>query len=157
MESDTEEYLKKTDLIIQKDTSVIDPTIIDHFYNKAKEHLTNKEVFKNWFISFLSAPKEDIEPGVVYTQEDIIGLAQGNLIMKDVYSRFNSFIEDDEYILSINKNLYRITNDNYSIVKPWFSHSSTESIQINFEVLDNQTWPLLIDQFKNGTFFFEEA
>jgi len=154
---DTEEYLKKTDLIIQKDTSVIDPTIIDHFYNKAKEHLTNKEVFKNWFISFLTAPKEDIEPGVVYTQEDIFELTQGHLIMKDVYSRFNSFIEDDEYILSINKNLYRITNDNYIIVKPWFSHSSTESIQINFEVLDNQTWPLLIDQFKNGTFFFEEA
>lgn len=154
---DTEEFLKNTNLKRQKDPSEIDSETIDHFYNKAKEHLMNKEVFKKWFLSFLSSPKEDIEPGITYTQEDIIELSQKNIIMKDLNTRFNSYIEEEDYILSINKNLYRITNANYSTAKKWFSESTSESILIRFEDLDNETWPLLIDLFQNGTLFFEEA
>jgi 50S ribosomal protein L16 3-hydroxylase len=153
---ETEEYLKNSQLTIQADTSVIDPSVIEHFYSKAKEHLINKETFKKWFISFLSTPKEEIESGEIYVEEEIIDLAKNNMIMKDVYSRFNSFLEEDDYILSINKNLYRVDSKNYLIIKSWFSESSTQSIKINFEELDNQSWPLLIDLFRNGTFFFEE-
>jgi 50S ribosomal protein L16 3-hydroxylase len=154
---DTEEFLKNTNLKTQEDPSEIDSQTIDHFYNKAKEYLLIKEVFKKWFLSFLSTPKEEIEPGITYTQEDIIQLSQKNIIMKDLNTRFNSYIEEEDYILSINKNLYRITNTNYSIAKKWFSESTSESIIIKFEDLDNETWPLLIDLFKNGTLFFEEA
>lgn len=152
---DSEEYLKREDLVIQEDPVLIDNKLIDHFYNKAKDQLTNKEVFKNWFVSFLSTPKEDIVPGETYIQEEIIELASENLIMKDVYSRFNSYKEADEFILSINKNLYRISQENYFQIKNWFDKSSTEQVAIDFDKLDNETWPLLIDLFKNGTFFFE--
>lgn len=152
---ETEEYLKNTFTKIQEEETEVPETLINHFHQKVSDYLTNKEQFKNWFLSFLTTPKEEIEKGVVLIEEEVLELASNNILMRDLHSRLNSFKEDDEYILSISKNLYRIKEENFYKVKKWFSKATDHPINIDYKNLDHELWPLLIDLIKKGIFFFE--
>ncbi len=153
---ETEEFYKNPKLQKSSDTFNIDSKLIEDIYSRLQTHLMNKDTLKKWFISYLSKPKEEIETGEVYIEEEIINLLSSNQVYKDQYTRFNSFKDDDQIILSINKNLYAIEPTDYEMVTSWFKDSPIEPISIEHKLLNQDTWPLVIDLFKNGTFYFSE-
>lgn len=152
---DTESYLKNTNQELQKDKFEIPESLIAYFHEKVSSYLLDKELFKKWFISFLTQTKEDIEPGETYLEEEIIELSKENQIMKDIYTRFNSFSNNGEWILSINQNLYQVSEESYKMISKWFDQATTKPIEIDLKKLNQESWPLLLDLFKKGAFFFE--
>jgi 50S ribosomal protein L16 3-hydroxylase len=155
---ETEEYFKIQNLQPQMDQNLISPEIISSLYSRIHTRLNDKNLFKRWLISHLTTPKEDILPSETYLEEDVLELAKRNHIFRDQLTRFNSFQEEEEeeYILSINKALYRIEKSEYPMISTWFIKSFDQPITIDFEKLNNDTWPLGLDLFRSGIFYFSE-
>jgi 50S ribosomal protein L16 3-hydroxylase len=153
---ETEEYLKTKDLKLQEDSNLIPSEIIDNLYERIHSRINDKLLFKHWLISHLTNPKEEIPKGDSYLEEDVLEIARTKLIFRDQLARFNSFFEEGEYILSINKSLYRIGAAEYPMVTSWFTRSFDLPIDVDFNQLSNDSWPLLLDLLKSGVFYFSE-
>jgi len=154
---ETEDYLKLHNLEHQEDSSLISKKIVCKIEDQIKKNFLESNFIKNWIISHLSKPKESIDPGTIYLEEEILEISKDSAIFKDTLTRFNSYQEEDDYILSINKDLYRLSAHHYKLVSTWFKKPFGEEINIDFKKLDYETWPLLIDLFKKGTFYFSQT
>lgn len=153
---ESDEYLKDKTKKPVVDPYIIDNEISEYFHNKMTELVTNKEQFNMWFTSFLSTPRGQIEPGQVYLEEDIINLAKHNSIYKDIFTKIAVTKRDDDFAVAVNNQLYALSNDSYTFFKQWMKSSPQDPVDINFDELDNELWPLVIDMFKSGTLYFSE-
>jgi len=153
---ETEDYLKLEDLKVSTDKNSIPNDLIPTVHKRISNYIGDESFFKSWFISFLSKGKEEVSDGETFIEEEILSLAKTSSIYKDQLTRFASFDDEEDKILSINKSLYRIEFDSYIEVESWFSGSVDRPIVIEFKKLDNDQWPLLIDLFKRGIFYFEQ-
>ncbi len=154
---ETEKYLKIDHLEVPKDKNSIPKCLIPLVHKRLQSYIGDENFFRNWFISFLSKGKDEVVEGEIFIQEEIIANSKRDLIFKDQLTRIATFDEDSDKILSINKVLYRIEKESYGEVERWFSASVDTPIEINFHNLDNDQWPLLIDLFKRGIFYFEPS
>jgi len=152
----SEDFFSEKDSKVVTDQFEIKDEVINYFYKTLKEKLTNEATFKNWMISYLTTPREqiDTDASAVYIEEEILELQKENLIFKDIYTRFNSYHNKEGTILSINKELYQMSFDSYNKIKKWFELAPSEPITIDFSDLIGDEWILLIELFKKGTFYF---
>jgi 50S ribosomal protein L16 3-hydroxylase len=148
-------YLKDTTKAPVTDPYLIPGVVTDHFYEELKKITNNKEQFSMWMTSFLSTPRGPIEPGETYLEEEIKELSKSNSICKDVFTKIAVTQRDNDYAVAINNQLYSLSAHSYSLVKDWFEGPRLDSVKIDFTRLDNESWPLLIDLFKTGSFYFE--
>jgi 50S ribosomal protein L16 3-hydroxylase len=153
---ETESYLKLEDLKVASDKNLIPKDLIPIVHKRLNKYIADETFFKSWFISFLSKGKEEVSGGETFIEEEIISMAKTNSIFKDQLTRFASFDDGDDKILSINKSLYRVEYESYEEIECWFSGSVDMPINIKFSNLDNDQWPLLIDLFKRGILYFEQ-
>lgn len=153
---ESDDYLKDATKQPVSDPFCVRDDIIEHFWQKLNKLTQDKEQFKMWMTSFLSTPRGEIESGTVYVEEEILELIQDHVIKKDIYTKLAATKREDDYALAINNQLYAIAPENYPLIQKWFNGSPLDEITIECEKLDNQLWPLVIDLFKNGTFYFEQ-
>ena len=153
---ETDDYIKDLTTIPVEDPYIHHSEISDYFFDKLQALASNKNQFKLWFNNYLSTPKNTVDPGEVYIEEEIRELAQNSVIKKDIFTKIAALPREEDIAVSINNNIYSLDKGSYQKVKSWFAKSPFEPIEINLDQLNNEQWLLVIDLFKNGTFFFDE-
>lgn len=152
---ESDDYLKDSTSMPVKDPYIHNEKISNHFYKKLLNIVANEKQFKLWFNNFLSTPKEPIEKGEVYIEEQIREFSKENFIRKDIYTKLAASKNENDYVVSINSTTYSLSERTYIKIKQWFSASPFDPIKIDLDQLDNEQWSLLLDLFKNGTLYFE--
>lgn len=153
---ESDKYLKDQTSKDVTDPYLIDENISEHFYKKMTALLNDKKQFKMWVTSFLSTPRGEIETGETLLEEEILDLVKTNCIKKDMYTKVSATKRKDDYAVAVNNQLYSLSETTYQLLKKWFSNSPMEEVSIDFENLDNEQWPLVIDLIANGTLYFEQ-
>jgi 50S ribosomal protein L16 3-hydroxylase len=152
---ETEDYLKDQTTNEVSDPFLMPSGIDQYFYKKLQEVTQNPEQFKLWMASYLSTPRNPIEKGEVYLEEEVMELVKESTINRDVFTKVASFKNEDMMVMAINNQTYQLKPESYQKVSKWFQGSPLEAIKINLKQLDQDEWPFLLDQFKHGTFYFE--
>lgn len=152
---ESEDYLKDQTLHPVMDPYQHSPKITDYFFKKMQDIVANKEQFELWFNNFLSTPKCKVDGGEVYLEEEIIQLSKNHKIKKDIYTKMASLSKNKDFVVSINAQSYSLSSATYKKVLQWFAGTPFDAIEIDFSTLDNESWSLVIDLFKTGTFYFD--
>lgn len=133
------------DLIISNDT-------IDELHKRVLKNISNKDFFKQSLLKFTSSTKKQPEE-IEISKDEFLDLFQQKVLFKDEHARFSAIRRDKDFLISVNENIFNVSEQQYKLLKLLSKISPQEPIEQHDvqEILD-----IIYSLVKSGIFYFED-
>lgn len=142
---------------LQRDPFILQDYVIENIYQDLLHSMADKTLFKKSLLKYLSRPKNAIENNREETESEIRKeLKALTLFKRDMWSKIvANQITDKQFQISINLNLYTVTDSTYHKLQNIFLLDPEEEIKLIKSDLENKELiDLLTALIGEGVFYF---
>lgn len=146
-------------MALQKNSFQVHDSVFKTVQTELMAELNNSETFKNALLKYLSRPKNEIESGVVYTEQDLLKfIKQKKSIQRDIWAKLALTHKNATHsLLGIGGETYKIKTAKALFLEKIFLNDPECSFFLKeSDLADLEFKALLLTLFNSGIFYFAD-